>query len=114
VSLSAIRSSLHRAADSFSGAEEGRFLALLEACELLVSVPLLADGAEPEAKPPYNFYALRHAAASLFIEQGWSPKGCRLLWSCSTQVTFDIYGHLFPHPPMTMKAMARIEARLLG
>jgi len=32
----------------------------------------------------------------------------------SIQVTFDIYGHLFPSPDDDAKAMAQIEARLLG
>jgi len=32
----------------------------------------------------------------------------------SIQVTFDVYGHLFPSPEEDTKAMAQIEARLLG
>jgi integrase len=83
-----------------------------------------ADGQPPPAeseedssrvKPPYNFHALRHAAASLFIEQGWTPKKIQtLMGHSSIQVTFDIYGHLFPSPDDDAEAMAQIETRLLG
>jgi integrase len=55
--------------------------------------------AQPEIKAPRNFHALRHAAASLFIEQGWTPKKVQTaMGHSSIQVTFDIYGHLFPTP----------------
>lgn len=63
----------------------------------------------------YTFHALRHTAASLFIEQGWSPKKVQtVLGHSSITVTYDIYGHLFPSPDDDAKAMARIQARLLG
>jgi integrase len=62
-----------------------------------------------------NFHALRHAAASLFIEQGWTPKKVQsLMGHSSIQVTFDIYGHLYSDPEDDAKAMAQIEARLLA
>lgn len=32
----------------------------------------------------------------------------------SIQVTFDVYGHLFPSVEDDAKAMAQIEARLVG
>jgi integrase len=88
------------------------FRALLKACDLMVATT--SEHAEPELKPPYNFHALRHAAASLFIEQGWTPKKVQIVMGHSSiQVTFDIYGHLFPNPDDNAKAMAQIEARLL-
>ncbi len=63
----------------------------------------------------YNFHSLRHAAASLFIEQGWSPKKVQtVMGHSSIQVTFDIYGHLFPDQENDAKAMAQIEARLFA
>jgi len=57
------------------------FLALLAACELMVLVPAKSEGGQPRTQPPYNFHALRHAAASLFIEQGWTPKKSRRQWA---------------------------------
>jgi integrase len=88
------------------------FLALLRECDLMVEIT--SEDAEPEFKPPYNFHALRHSAASLFIEQGWTPKKVQIVMGHSSiQVTFDIYGHLFPNPDDDAKAMAQIEARLL-
>jgi len=69
---------------------------------------------EPKAKAPYNFHALRHAAASLFIEQGWTPKRIQtVMGHSSIQVTFDIYGHLFPDEADDAKAMEEVETRLL-
>ena len=70
---------------------------------------------EKTATLPHNFHALRHAAASLFIEQGWGPKKIQsMMGHSSIQVTFDIYGHLFPDMEDDAKAMAEIEARLLS
>lgn len=91
------------------------FLRLLDACNLMVIAPAHADGKPPVSRPPYSFHALRHSAASLFIEQGWTPKKVQtIMGHSSIQVTFDIYGHLFPSPDNDAQAMAQIEARLLG
>lgn len=89
------------------------FLKLLEACDLIVKTS--SDGEKPsEVKPPYNFHAIRHAAASLFIEQRLSPKKIQtVMGHSSIQVTFDVYGHLFPDLEDDAKAMAEIESRLL-
>jgi integrase len=58
---------------------------------------------------------MRHAAASLFIEQGFSPKRVQaLLGHSSVQMTFDVYGHLFPAPADDKAAMAQLQARLVG
>jgi integrase len=47
--------------------------------------------------PHYKFHALRHAAASLFIELGWQPKRVQaVMGHSSITMTFDRYGHLFP------------------
>lgn len=90
------------------------FLALLRACEIISAKPGNNDGSSG-AKAPYNFHALRHAAASLFIEQGWSPKKIQqTMGHSSIQVTFDVYGHLFPDLENDAKAMSEIETRLLG
>ncbi len=48
-------------------------------------------------KPKYGFHALRHFFASWAIAQGFSPKRVQdLLGHSSIQMTFDVYGHLFP------------------
>jgi integrase len=67
----------------------------------------------PRAK--YNFHALRHAAAALFIEQGMNPKRVQaVMGHSSIQVTYDLYGYLFADEDADRKAMEAIEARLLG
>ena len=69
----------------------------------------------PIMKPKYKFHALRHAAASLFIEQGWSPKKIQtVMGHSSIQITFDTYGHLWKNTEDDLRAMAQIEARLLA
>jgi integrase len=55
----------------------------------------LVDGA---GEPLFNFHALRHFAASIFIESGMSPKRVQTIMGHSKlAMTFDIYGHLFPN-----------------
>ena len=45
----------------------------------------------------FGLHSLRHFFASWAIEQGFSPKRLQaLLGHSSIQMTFDIYGHLFP------------------
>ena len=81
---------------------------LLKACDLY-------SPADVESKPEalFNVHCLRHAAASLFIDQGWSPKKIqKVMGHSSIQVTYDIYGHLFPSADDDQRAMA--EANLLG
>jgi integrase len=65
-------------------------------------------------RPKYGLHSLRHAAASLFIEQGLSPKRVQALMGHSTiQMTFDTYGHLFPSPTDDQVAFGQLQARLL-
>ena len=67
------------------------------------------------AQPKYGLHALRHAAASLFIEAGQSPKWVQTVMGHSTiGVTFDVYGHLFPSEKDNQAAMRLVQARLLG
>ena len=50
-----------------------------------------------EGKPKYGLHALRHFFASWAIERGFSAKRVQaLLGHSSIQMTFDVYGHLFP------------------
>jgi integrase len=51
----------------------------------------------PNGRAKYGPHALRHFFASWAIEQGFSPKRLQvLLGHSSIQMTFDVYGHLFP------------------
>jgi hypothetical protein len=59
-------------------------------------------------------HSLGHFAASLFIEQGFSPKRVQSSVRHSTiQTTFDFYGHLFPADDDS-EAMWHLQARLIG
>lgn len=96
------------------------FQKLLSACGLVVKKEessVASESIENSAALQhglYNFHSLRHAAASLFIEQGWSPKKVQMVMGHSSiQVTFDVYGHLFPDQQEDAKAMIAIENRLL-
>jgi integrase len=67
----------------------------------------------PVAK--YGLHALRHACASLWIENGMNPKRIQTLMGHSTiQMTFDTYGHLFNDVEADQKAAEDIQVRLLG
>lgn len=77
--------------------------------------PVLDDEGNPIMLPRYGMHSLRHAAASLFIEQGFTPKKVQTLMGHSTiQMTFDVYGKLFPDPQDDQAAMAQVEARLVS
>jgi integrase len=63
--------------------------------------PVIGANGEPAAKqavrPKYGLHALRHFFASWAIERGFSAKRVQvLLGHSSIQMTFDVYGHLFP------------------
>jgi hypothetical protein len=60
--------------------------------------PIINNAGEPVLRevPKYGLHALRHACASLWIEQGHNPKQIQtLMGHSSIKVTFDVYGHLF-------------------
>jgi integrase len=61
------------------------------------ALQLAAGIVNPKGKPKYGLHALRHFFASWAIDQGFSPKRVQvLLGHSSIQMTFDVYGHLFP------------------
>jgi integrase len=63
----------------------------------------------------YGLHGLRHAAVSLFIEQGWNAKRVQtVIGHASVQMTFDLYGKLFADDEGDKQAMERVEAALLG
>ncbi len=56
------------------------------------------DESRPLLSAKYGMHALRHFFASWAIERGFSPKRVQaLLGHASIQMTFDVYGHLFPN-----------------
>ena len=74
-----------------------------------------AAGVSDDSKPKYGMHSFRHAAASLFIEQAFSPKRGQALMGHSTlQMTFYTYGHLFPAADDDRVAMRQLQARLVG
>jgi integrase len=80
----------------------------------LGAVQVDAGIATDAARPKYGLHSLRHAAASLFIEQGFSPKRVQsLMGHSSIQMTFDVYGHLFPSADDDQAAFGQLQARLL-
>ncbi|OBX19518.1 hypothetical protein A9995_07135 [Erythrobacter sp. QSSC1-22B] len=63
----------------------------------------------------YSLHALRHAAASLWIEKSVSPKTIQTwMGHSSIQVTFDTYGHLFEKAELDGSAAGAIEKELIG
>jgi integrase len=61
----------------------------------------------------FGIHALRHAAASLFIEQGWNPKKVQtLLGHASINMTMDVYGHLFENPEEDAALFEKLETDL--
>jgi integrase len=68
-----------------------------------------------DEKPIFSPHAFRHAAASLFIEQGWTPKRVQVIMGHSgIAITFDTYGHLFYDADDDRYAMAQIQESLLN
>jgi integrase len=54
---------------------------------------------DSKGRPKYGLHALRHFFASWAIEREFSAKRVQvLLGHSSIQMTFDVYGHLFPNP----------------
>jgi integrase len=68
-----------------------------------------------DGMPLYGLHALRHFFASWAIEQGFSPKRLQaLLGHSSIQMTFDVYGHLFPSLEDDHAKFAAGEAALVS
>jgi integrase len=65
--------------------------------------------------PRYGMHAFRHAAASLLIDHGLSPKRVQAIMGHSTiSVTFDVCDHLFPDADENQAVMQQLQARLIG
>ncbi|MHC2089014.1 tyrosine-type recombinase/integrase [Methylobacterium sp. CM6244] len=89
--------------------------------QVAAGVLIMVDGKDEEGRPTkvpkarYNFHALRHAAASMFIESRMTPKRVQtIMGHSSITVTFDIYGHLFEDDEADQAAMRTIEERIFA
>lgn len=70
---------------------------------------------DDDGAPRFSLHAMRHAAASLFIEQGWPPKKIQtMLGHSSITMTYDVYGHLFHDPAKDVDLMGAMEKGLLA
>ena len=79
------------------------------------SVQRNAGVTKADGKPKYNFHLLRHFAASLMIEQGFSPKRLQeLLGHSSIQMSMDLYGHWFPSLEDDKAKFAAAELSIVG
>ncbi|MBZ3694045.1 tyrosine-type recombinase/integrase [Phyllobacterium sp. R2-JL] len=75
----------------------------------------LDENGKPVMAAKYGLHALRHAAASLFIEQKFPPKKVQtLMGHSSIQITFDLYGYLSDSDDADKAAMKSISDRLIG
>ena len=87
--------------------------AFLKACVRAGLGEFLIEG-ESRRYRGLRWHDLRHFAVSLWIEQGFSIKEVMTFAGHSSiQMTMERYGHLFPSPDH-QKAMAMVEAKLLG
>ncbi len=78
---------------------------------LMTSCGIIDDA----GKPLFTIHALRHAAASLLIDQGWQPKKIQMFMGHSTiTMTYDVYGHLFTDASDDVDKMADLERDLLA
>ena len=111
--------------ESHSNVLERGLEPILIAAGLAESRPVLDDAGKPvldkSGEPKvvmvgkYGMHSLRHACASLWIENGHNPKQIqRLMGHSSIKVTFDVYGHLFADAEADQRAAESLQARLLG
>ena len=101
--------------ESLSNIYRRGFVPLQVATGIAIDTGKLDGKGKPIMRAKYGLHSLRHAAASLFIEQGFRPKRVQaLMGHASIQMTFDTYGHLFPSEDDDQAAVAQLQARLLG
>ena len=101
--------------ESHANVHSRGFVPLQIAAGVTADTGVLTKAGKPILKAKYGLHALRHAAASLFIEQGMKPKRVQEIMGHSTiSMTLDTYTHLYPAPEDDQAAMAQVQARLLG
>ena len=100
---------------SLSNIYKRGFAPLQVKCGMAIDTGKIDKDGKPILRARHGFHVLRHTAASLFIEQGFTPKKVQsLLGHSSIQMTFDTYGKLFPTPDDDRAAMAQVQARIVG
>jgi integrase len=68
-----------------------------------------------DGQPKFGFHALRHACASLMIEQGWPVKKLQaILGHSSISMTMDVYGHLFTKAEDDVALFDKMEQDLMA
>jgi integrase len=78
-------------------------------------VQVAAGFVDDKGTAKYGMHSLRHACASLWIENGMNPKRIqKLMGHSSIQMTFDRYGHWFTDSDADQRAAEDIQVRLLG
>jgi integrase len=79
------------------------------------ALQIAAGIVDSKGKPKYGLHALRHFFASWAIEREFSAKRVQaLLGHSSIQMTFDVYGHLFPNPEDDHAKFAAGELAVVG
>uniref|UniRef100_UPI0011BAC0A7 tyrosine-type recombinase/integrase n=1 Tax=Nioella nitratireducens TaxID=1287720 RepID=UPI0011BAC0A7 len=84
--------------------------------EAVTFKPMLVENeiTDENGDAKFGIHSLRHAAASLFIEQSWNPKKIQtLLGHASINMTMDVYGHLFESPEEDVAMFEKLESDLL-
>ncbi len=83
--------------------------------DLVGPIQVAAKVTGEEGAPRYAMHAFRHAAASLWIEQGINAKRVQtLMGHSSISVTFDTYGHLFEQAEKDAEDAGAIERALFA
>jgi integrase len=103
--------------ESYANLVDRGFGPIQIAAGVVAQKPTLDEAGEPTAVTvgKFGLHALRHACASLWIEQGHNPKQIQILMGHSSiKVTFDTYGHLFANSEADQRAAEGVEIRLLG
>jgi integrase len=103
--------------ESYANLIEHGFAPIQIAAGVIAQKQTVDDAGQPVTVSiaKYGLHALRHACASLWIEQGHNPKQIQtLMGHSSIKVTFDTYGHLFVDNEADQRAAEGVELRLLG
>jgi integrase len=103
--------------ESYANLIEHGFAPIQIAAGIIAQKQAVDDAGQPVtvSVAKYGLHALRHACASLWIEQGHNPKQIqKLMGHSSIKVTFDTYGHLFADAEADQRAADGVELRLLG
>ena len=91
------------------------FGSVQEVCGMMVDTGRRDQNDKPIMRPKYGMHALRHFYASWIIDQGFMTKHVqKILGHSSSQMTLDVYGHLFLDPEDDHAKLAMAELKLVG